>query len=48
MGYTKLIRKSRRNKTIALQRVTTIQRLSAKPVIKKVDVEAIKAEFAAK
>ncbi|NLR91251.1 MULTISPECIES: hypothetical protein [Flammeovirga] len=48
MGYTKLIRKSRRNKTIALKRVNTIQRMNAKPVIKKVDVEAVKAEWAAK
>lgn len=46
MASTKLIRKGRRNKMTAIARKKTIKRLSAKPVIKKVDVEEIKKSFA--
>ncbi|WP_165795965.1 MULTISPECIES: hypothetical protein [Siphonobacter] len=45
MGVSQLKRKDRRNKSIANNRITTIKRLSLKPTIKKVDVEAIKASF---
>ena len=48
MAVTRLERKGRKNKAVAMKRTKTIQRLGAKPVIKKVDVEAIKAEFEAK
>ncbi|MDQ1089288.1 MULTISPECIES: hypothetical protein [unclassified Siphonobacter] len=45
MGVSQLKRKDRRNKAIANNKVTTIKRLTLKPTIKKVDVEAIKASF---
>lgn len=45
MGVTALKRKDRRNKAIANNRVVAIKRLSLKPTIKNVDVEAIKASF---
>jgi hypothetical protein len=45
MGVTRLKRKGRRNVSKAKNKVISIQRLSAKPVIKNVDVEQIKAEF---
>jgi hypothetical protein len=48
MGVTRLKRKDRVNKAVANNRVAEIKRLQQKPVIKNVDVEAIKAEFAAK
>jgi hypothetical protein len=46
MGATSLKRKARKNRVVAQQRVDTIQRLQTQPVIKNVDVDAIKAEFA--
>jgi hypothetical protein len=46
MAGTSLKRKARRNRVVAKQRVTSIQKLQQQPVIKNVDVEAIKADFA--
>ena len=48
MAVTELKRKGRRNKTKANNRVARIKDLLRTPVIKNVDVEAIKAEFEAK
>jgi hypothetical protein len=48
MGITRLKRKDRRNSAKANKRVADIKRICTKPVIKNVDVEAIKASFAAK
>lgn len=48
MAVTRLERKGRKNKARAKARVATIKRLSATPVVKNVDIEAIKAEFEAK
>jgi hypothetical protein len=48
MAVTRLERKGRKNKNVAKKRVATIQRLSSVPVIKNVDVDAIKKEFDAK
>ncbi len=45
MAVTRLERKGRKNKTVAKKRVNAMKRLSTQPVIKNVDVEAIKAEF---
>jgi hypothetical protein len=47
MGVTELKRKSRRNKSIAKNRVARIKNLLRHPEIRNVDVEAIKAEFEA-
>ncbi|PWJ44704.1 hypothetical protein [Sediminitomix flava] len=47
MASTKLVRKDRRNKMRAIALQNTIQRMSAKPVIKKVDIEEIKKSFEA-
>ena len=47
MAVTRLKRKGRRNKVVAKAKVKRILRLNASPVIKKVDVEKIKEEFAA-
>ncbi len=47
MGVTRLKRKDRRNSAKANKRVEDIKRISARPVIKNIDVEAIKASFAA-
>ncbi len=47
MAVTRLKRKELRNKLVAKRRLNKIQQLNAKPVIKEVDVEAIKKEFAA-
>lgn len=46
MGVTRLKRKDRRNKSRANNRINKIKQLTAKPVIKNVDVEEIKAGFA--
>jgi hypothetical protein len=46
MAGTSLKRKARRNRVVAKKRVVSIQKLQQQPVIKNVDVEAIKAEFA--
>ncbi|MDX2304358.1 MAG: hypothetical protein NW226_16250 [Microscillaceae bacterium] len=48
MAVTRLKRKGRRNRAIANNKVAKIKQLSWKPIIKNVDVEAIKQEFAAK
>ncbi len=45
MAITRLKRKAKRNKTRASVRQANIKRLNTKPVIKSVDVEAIKEEF---
>lgn len=48
MAVTQLARKGRVNKTRSRQRKQLIKLLTAQPVIKNVDIEAIKQEFAAK
>jgi outer membrane biosynthesis protein TonB len=48
MAVTRLERKGRKNKSRAKARVATIKILNTTPVVKNVDIEAIKAEFAAK
>lgn len=45
MTVTRLKRKARVNKGRAIDRKATIKRLSWSPVIKKVDVEELKASF---
>lgn len=45
MAVTRLERKGRTNKARAGERKAAIKRLSATPVIKKVDIEELKAEF---
>ncbi len=45
MGVTRLKRKDQRNKSKANNRVSRIKQLTATPVIKNVDVEAMKASF---
>ena len=46
MGVTRLKRKDLRNKSKANNRVSRIKQLTATPVIKNVDIEAMKASFA--
>lgn len=46
MAVTRLKRKGAKNKSRAKNRVETISRLNRTPVIKNVDVEAIKEEWA--
>ncbi len=48
MGITRLVRKAKKNRTVSRQRVNSIKRLTSKPVIKNVDIEQIKADFANK
>jgi hypothetical protein len=48
MAVTQLARKGRVNKTRSRQRKQQIKLNTAQPVIKNVDIEAIKLEFAAK
>jgi hypothetical protein len=48
MAVTTLQRKNRKNYARAVNRQTVIKQLTRIPVIKKVDVEAIKASFAEK
>ncbi len=48
MAVTRLQRKDQKNKYRANMRQATIKRLNAKPVIKNVDIEEIKASFAKK
>jgi hypothetical protein len=48
MGVTRLKRKGKRNKSIANARVAKIKQLTLRPVIKNVDIEKIKEEFASK
>jgi hypothetical protein len=45
MAVTTLKRKKQKNRLKSRIRQVQIKRLTAKPVIKKVDVEALKAEF---
>lgn len=45
MGVTRLKRKGRRNKHVSAQRVNKIKQLTAKPVLKNVDKEELKATF---
>ncbi len=46
MAVTQLKRKARRNRAIANNKVDAIKKLVLKPIIKKVDVEELKAQFA--
>ncbi|WP_169721314.1 hypothetical protein [Eisenibacter elegans] len=48
MAVTRLQRKDKKNKARATNRVEKVKILSRKPVIRRVDVEAIKEEFAKK
>ena len=48
MAVTRLVRKAKKNRTVSKKRVTTIKRLTNRPVIKNVDIEQIKEEFANK
>lgn len=48
MAVTRLQRKDRKNKARAVNRKVIMKQRSRKPEIKRVDVEAIKQEFAAK
>ena len=45
MAVTRLKRKARKNRTKSKSRLQTIKLLESKPVIRQVDVEAIKEEF---
>jgi hypothetical protein len=45
MGITRLKRKDRKNSNRANARVAKLKLLTAKPVIKNIDVEAIKKSF---
>lgn len=47
MAVTRLKRKDRKNKAVAKNKVSRIQHLNSKPVIKNVDVEAIVEDFSA-
>ncbi|NJL14382.1 MAG: hypothetical protein HC913_16140 [Microscillaceae bacterium] len=48
MAVTRLQRKDRKNKARAVNRKVIMKQRTRKPEIKRVDVEAIKQEFAAK
>lgn len=48
MGVTRLKRKERKNRAIANNKQAAIKDLIKKPIIKNVDIEAIKKEFAEK
>jgi hypothetical protein len=48
MAVTQFYRKTRKNYTRATNAHIVLKQITKKPVIKKVDVEAIKADFAAK
>ena len=45
MAVTRLKRKGRRNKNKSSQRISSIKLLTAKPVIKNVDIDALKQSF---
>ncbi len=45
MAVTRLKRKDRKNRAVANNKVSEIKRLIAKPIIKRVDVEELKASF---
>jgi len=46
MAVTRLVRKAKKNRTVSKKRIANIKRLTSKPVIKNVDIEQIKEEFA--
>jgi hypothetical protein len=46
MGVTQLKRKSRKNRAVANNKIDAIKKLTLKPMIKKVDAETLKQEFA--
>ena len=48
MASTRLVRKAKKNRSVSKRRVNTFKRLTSKPVIKNVDIEQIKEEFAKK
>ncbi|MFA0960645.1 hypothetical protein AB9P05_02445 [Roseivirga sp. BDSF3-8] len=48
MAGTSLKRKARKNRVVAKRRQDEMKRLNTKPVVKQVDIEEIKKEFAAK
>jgi len=48
MASTRLVRKALRNRAVSKKRVNNIKRLTSRPVIKNVDIEQIKEEFANK
>lgn len=48
MAVTSLKRKARKNRVVAKKRVDAMKRLNTKPVVKQIDIEEIKKEFAAK
>jgi hypothetical protein len=48
MASTELRRKARKNRVVSKLRQDNIKRLTRKPVLKLVDIEKIKEEFAAK
>ena len=48
MAITRLKRKDRKNKSRATNKISKIRYLNRKPVIKQVDIEKIKDEFAQK
>lgn len=48
MAVTRLKRKEKRNRAKANNRIAKIKQMIKKPVIKNIDIEAIKQEFAAK
>ncbi len=48
MASTELKRKARKNRVVSKLRKDNIKRLTRKPVLKLVDIEKIKEEFAAK
>ena len=45
MAVTRLKRKAKRNKQTASIRKTTMKQIMAKPVIKNIDIEEVKAGF---
>jgi hypothetical protein len=45
MSVTRLKRKDRKNSNRANNRVAEIKRLTAQPVIKNIDIEAVKKSF---
>lgn len=47
MAITRLKRKGRKNKLTSKRRIQKLALESAKPVIKNIDIEAVKAEFKA-
>lgn len=45
MAVTQLKRKGRKNRAVAINKVSEVKRLTLKPTITKVDVEELKASF---